>query len=469
MNLKCEADMPANKYDLAVINGLLVNGQGVSRGDILISGGKVAEIAPAGSGAEADRVMDAGSKYILPGIIDAHLHPVYADHMDTLSRAAATEGVTCLIPYVGAVKAWGQEGGLIESLDAFIKESEETSLVDFSLHCTVMQEDIKDMAGTVPALIQRGITSFKGFMAYAKRGMKLADRELLDLMGIIAGHGGLFAAHAENGDVIDYLEDHHIARGKEGPEFYPPTHPGICEAEAVFRLLSLAQVAGCPVYIPHISSALTLDVLRLFRGYGAPDFYAETCPHYLCLNDGLMKKYGSLAKMSPPLRKEVDNIALWRAVADGLIQVVASDHAASAQEKNEPIWDKVFQAPNGIPGMETMLKAMYGQGVNQGLITLPGLVRSLCENPARIFGLYPQKGVLEKGSDADLVIFDPSAPYEVTKRHPELNIEYTIFEGMKGLGAPEATISRGEVIFENEKVCGQAGRGGFLAARPHNK
>ena len=461
--------MPADKYDLAVINGLMVNGEDVSRGDVMIADGKVAGGIPPGSDFQAERVIDAGGKYVLPGIIDAHLHPVYADRMDTLSRAAAREGVTTLIPYVGTVKAWGQEGGLVESLDAFIKEGEETSLVDFSLHCTIMQENMKDIAAIVPALVARGITSFKGFMAYAKRGMKLDDRELLDLMGVIAGHGGLFAAHAENGDVIDYLEDRCIARGQETPEYYPPTHPGICEAEAVFRLLSLAKVAGCPVYVPHISSALTLDVLELFYEYGSPLFYAETCPHYLCLNDGLMKKYGSLAKMSPPLRDGEDNEALWQAVADGLIQVVASDHAAGAKAKNEPVWDKVFQAPNGIPGMETMLKAVYGQGVNRGLLTMPGLVRALCENPARIFGLYPRKGVLVDGSDADLVIFDPAIPYEVAATHPDLNIEYSIFEGMKGLGAPMVTISRGEVIYENNEVRGEAGRGEFLAAAPHGK
>ena len=461
--------MPAKKYDLAVVNGLVASGEGVKQGDVMIAEGKIAGVVPAGSGFAAKRVMDARGKYILPGIIDAHLHPVYADRMDTLSRAAAAEGVTTLIPYVGAVKAWGQEGGLVESLDEFIGEGETTSLVDFGLHCTIMQEDMKDIAATVPALMDRGITSFKGFMAYAKRGMKLEDRELLDLMGIIARHGGLFAAHAENGDVIDYLEDRFIEQGREGPEFYPPSHPGICEAEAVFRLLSLAKVAGCPVYIPHISSALTLDVLELFKTYGAPKFYAETCPHYLCLQSDLMEKYGSLAKMSPPLRERKDNLALWQAVAKGLIQVVASDHAASSREKNEPVRDKVFKAPNGIPGMETMLKAMYGQGVNQGLVTLPALVRALCENPARIFGLHPRKGALKKSSDADLVIFDPAAPYEVIRQHPELNIDYTIFEGMKGLGAPVATISRGEVIFENGQVCAKAGRGEFLAARPHGK
>ena len=450
--------------DLALVNGLIVSGRGISHGDLLIKDGKVAGTVPAGQAPQAARVIDAGGAYVLPGIIDAHLHPVYADRMETLSRAAAREGVTTLIPYVGAVKAWGQEGGLVESLDAFIAEGERDSMVDFSLHCTMLQADMADAASTVPALIERGITSFKGFMAYKKRGMKLEDREILGLMGIIAKHGGLFAAHAENGDIIDYMEDYFVGRGEEAPRFYPPSHPNISEAEAIFRLLSLAQVAGCRIYIPHISTAEALEVLELFKKWGKPRFYSETCPHYLCLTDELMTKYGSIAKMSPPLRKKADNEALWRAVADGRIEVLASDHAGSHSDKNQPIWEHIFNAPNGIPGTETLFKAAMQHGVNQGRITLPRLVKVLAENPARIFGLYPQKGNLEPGADADLIILDTAADFEVPKQHPELKVDYSIYEGMRGSGVPRLTMQRGRVLYADGEIIGSAGQGGFLAA-----
>jgi dihydropyrimidinase len=460
----------ANKsIDIAVCNGLIVSGGGIERRDLLISGGKVAGTAQPGADYQAARTIDAAGKYLLPGIIDAHLHPVYADRMDTLSRAAAREGITTLIPYVGAVKAWGQEGGLIDSLDAFIAEGERDSVVDFSLHCTMMQADMEEAGHTVPALIERGITSFKGFMAYAKRGMKLEDRQLLDLMAIIAKHGGLFAAHAENGDIIDYMEDHYTAKAQEAPQYYPPSHPHISEAEAIFRLLSLAQVAGGPIYIPHISTAQSLDVVTLFKKYGKPRFYTETCPHYLCLNAELMERYGSLAKMAPPLRTNADNEALWSAVTDGRIEVVASDHAGSSAIKNEPLWEKVFAAPNGIPGTESLFKMMYQQGVNRGRITLPGLVRVLCENPARIFGLYPQKGSLEIGADADLMILDPAQSFTIPKQHPELKVDYSMYEGMTGMGTPVLTMQRGQVIFADGEIAAKPGQGSFLAAKTHKQ
>jgi dihydropyrimidinase len=457
--------MSNNIKELAVINGLVVSSRDISYADVVISGGKVGSVQPCGNIPQGMPAIDAKGAYVLPGIIDAHLHPVYADRIDTLSRAASREGVTTLIPYVGAVKAWGQEGGLVESLDAFIQEGEAMSLIDFSLHCTMMQADMAEAAATVPALIERGITSFKGFMAYAKRGMKLEDRELLDLMSIIAGHGGLFAAHAENGDIIDYMEDFFIAKGQEEPKYYPPSHPNISEAEAVFRLLSLAQVTGCTIYVPHISTAEALEVLKLFKNWGAPRFYTETCPHYLCLDDELMDKYGSLAKMSPPLRKEADARALWDAVSDGRIQVVASDHAGSSAEKNQPQWEHIFNAPNGIPGMEVLLKTMWQQGVNQGRLNLPGLVRVLSENPARIFGLYPQKGALEPGSDADLIIMGGAEAFEVPRQHPDLKVDYSIFEGFKGIGAPRLTMQRGQVIYQDGEITGKAGQGCFLAAK----
>jgi dihydropyrimidinase len=459
--------MAFGPIDMAITNGLIVSSREVISGDVLISGGVVAGIVPQGSDYQAESKLDAEGKYILPGIIDAHLHPVYADRMDTLSMAAAREGITTLIPYVGAVKAWGQEGGLVESLDEFIAEGQRDSVVDFSLHCTLMQADVADAARTIPRLIERGITSFKGFMAYAKRGMKLEDSEMLRLMTIIGGHGGLFAAHAENGDIIDYLEERFIGQGNQSPEYYPPSHPHASEAEAIFRLLTLAQVAGCPVYIPHISTAESLEVLRLFKGWGAPRFYSETCPHYLCLTAELMAKYGSLAKMAPPLRGQEDNEALWRAVAEGRIDVVASDHAGSHSDQNQPQWDKIFSAPNGIPGTESLFKVVYDQGVNQGRLTLPALVRVLCENPARIFGHYPQKGALVPGADADLIILDPAEPFTLPQQHQDLNVDYSLFEGDQGLGQVTMTMQRGSVLFADGKVQARAGQGTFLAAQRH--
>ena len=271
--------MNAEKIDIAIVNGRVVDSHSITAADVLIKDGCIAAIETPGTHHNGGRIIDAAGNYVLPGIIDAHLHPVYADRIDTLSRAAVCEGVTTLIPYIGAVKAWGQSGGLLGAIENFIVEGESTSLVDFSLHCTLMQDDMADIEETIPQMIERGIISFKTFMAYAKRGMKLEDGELLRLMSVVARHGGLMAAHAENGDIIDFMEEKLIGQGQQTPDFYPQSHPNLSEAEAVFRLLTLAQAASCPIYVPHISTAETLEVLSLFEKWRAVEFYVETCPH----------------------------------------------------------------------------------------------------------------------------------------------------------------------------------------------
>lgn len=351
------------KADKAISGGLIVTGGKVTPATVLITGEKISAVIDSSSPFEAKETIAVDGKYVLPGIIDGHLHSVYIDRIDSLSRAAATEGITTLIPYVGSVKAWGVDKPLTEAMKDFIKEGEDTSTVDFSLHCTLLAGDVEDCYETIPAMIGLGIVSFKVFMAYRKRGMMLEDEQLLKIMTVVARHQGLLAAHAENGALIDYMEEYFTDRGEEHPIYYGPSHPELSEAEAVFRFLSLARTAGCEVYLPHLSTAKALDVVRLFKSWQGQKFYTETCPHYLLLNDTTFEKRGCVAKMSPPLRKPVDQEALWGAVADGLIDVVASDHAGSHSSKKLPQWDKVFSAPNGVPGMECLVPLMLREGM----------------------------------------------------------------------------------------------------------
>jgi dihydropyrimidinase len=460
--------MGNQKIDIAIVNGKVVSSHSITTADVLINDGRISAIETPGVQRNAVRIIDAAGNFVLPGIIDAHLHPVYADRIDTLSRAAACEGVTTLIPYIGAVKAWGQSGGLIGAIDNFIAEGESTSLVDFSLHCTLMQDDMADIEENIPQMIDRGIVSFKAFMAYAKRGMKLEDGELLRLMSVVARHGGLMAAHAENGDIIDFMEAKLIGKGQQTPEFYPQSHPNLSEAEAVFRLLTLAQTAACPIYVPHISTAETLEVLDLFQKWQAVEFYVESCPHYLSLTEEVMAQRGTIAKMAPPLRRQRDIDALWQAVADGRIQVIGSDAAGSNTAANEPLRDQVFKAPNGIPGLETLLKIVYQTGVKDNRITLPQMVAQLSENPAKIFGLYPRKGILQPGADADLVIFDPNYEFSIKDTHPELNVDFSLYAGRQGQGAPILTMQRGEILFEDKQIKAQPGQGQYLPAAREN-
>ena len=455
--------------DIVIRGGNLVNSHGIDSMDLYIKDGLIDAIEPVGTARACRREIDAIGQFVLPGFIDAHLHPVYADKMDTLSRAAASEGITTLIPYIGAVKAWGQSKGLLETIDEFIETSESSSIVDFSIHCTLLQDDIKDISRSIPLLIERGIVSFKAFMAYSKRGMMLEEPELIRMMKLIAKHQGILAAHAENGAIIDYLEEHYQSQGLDSPDYIAKSHPNLSEAEAIFRLLTLGATTKCPIYIPHISCAESIEVVEMFKRWNQVKFYVETCPHYLTLTDDVFNDMGTPAKMSPPLRKPKDIDVLWNAVASGLIDVIASDAAGHMQSANEPLHEKVFNAPNGIPGMESLVKVIYEEGVNHQKISLPAMVKQMCENPARIFGLYPQKGVLELRSDADIVIFNPNSHYTIPPRNPHLNVDYSMYDGREGTGMVQTTILRGEIIMDKGKlsetgISGQFVRGQKLKA-----
>ncbi|MBT3747501.1 MAG: amidohydrolase family protein [Bacteroidetes bacterium] len=448
--------------------GNLVSSRGMDRMNLYIKDGIIDTIEPEGAVRPARQEIDATGNYVLPGFIDAHLHPVYADTMDTLSRAAASEGITTLIPYIGAVKAWGQSKGLLDTIDEFIETTESSSLVDFSIHCTLLQDDIKDISQTIPLLIERGIVSFKAFMAYSKRGMMLEDPELIRIMELIGQYKGILAAHAENGVIIDYLEAYYQSQGLDTPEYIAKSHPNLSEAEAIFRLLTLGATTSCPIYIPHISCAESIEVVKMFKRWGQPSFYTETCPHYLTLTDDIFNKMGTIAKMSPPVRKQKDIDILWKAVGDGVIDVIASDAAGHMQASNAPFREKVFSAPNGIPGTESLIKVIYEEGVNQQKTSLPVMVQQMCENPSRIFGLYPQKGVLKVGSDADLVIINPETPYTIPPKNPHLNVDYSMYGGRKGTGIVQTTILRGDIIMNKAELTETGNTGRFVPAQKIN-
>jgi dihydropyrimidinase len=455
--------MTAGTADTAIKGGVLVSGKGMNRADLFIKDGLVDGIEPAGGTRLAKKVIDASGRLVLPGIIDVHLHPVYADRIGGVSVSGAHGGVTTLIPYIGAVKSWGGGDGALDVMKNFIEEGERDSVVDFALHCVLIHDDVETADTLIPEAIKLGVTSFKGFMAYSRRGMKLEDGELMRIMEIIAANGGLFATHAENGAMIDFLVDRFIAQGKTTPEYYLQGHPKIAETEAVFRILGLAKALKCPIYLPHLSAWESLDVVRMFREWGESEVYAETCVHYLTLTDDELKKRGGLAKVGPPLRQQKDVEEMWRAVDEGVIDVIATDAVGYMMKDRGPIWDNIFEVPFGLPGIESLLTVTYDEGVNKGRTTLPKLVKSMTETPARIFGLYPKKGVLEPGSDADVVIFDPTVPHVITAENQHLNADYTMHEGRQCLGAPTVVMQRGEILIEGGELKANPGRGSFLA------
>jgi dihydropyrimidinase len=430
--------------------GLVVATGGVRRADILVEGESIARVEERLPDS-ADRVIDASSRYVLPGAIDVHVHPVYLDDLSDSSISAAFGGVTTLIHF-----AYAKPGqGLGETLARFREEGEAGSVLDFALHGGLF--DAEAQAGEIPEAIAQGVTSFKMFMTYAKLGWMTDDYQLMRVLDILGRAGGMGMVHAENGLATDYLQDRFIDEERDAMEAFVDTRPAILEAEAVHRAIAMAQVACCPLYIPHVSARLALDEItrakmRGFRVYG------ETCPQYLNLTNDDLLRQGPLLKIGPPLRSEEDRNALWRGLAEGSIDTVASDHAP----KGKRIDDDFFAAPYGSPQVETMLPLLFHGSVAEGRMTLSRLVRVMCENPARLFGMYPKKGALEVGSDADLVIVDPEAAWTISHATQHSNAPYTAYEGRKVLGRPILTMQRGEVVVENGKMKGRRGGGRFL-------
>jgi dihydropyrimidinase len=452
------------KWDAVVTNGTVVDRGRTGRMDLRIKDGRVESQAPAGgSYPPGIPVIDAAGKLVLPGIIDAHNHPVYADRIGAFSKAALSGGITTLVPYVGSVKAWNLAGGLVDAIKGFIDEAQRESVIDFSVHATLTQNVMDEAAAAIPVLLGMGIMSYKVFTAYKQRGMKLEDEEILAIMSRLSEAGGLLAVHAENDATISHLEHKAVSEGRLAPVHYPPTHPDICEAEALFRVLSLAEVTGCAMYLPHLSAGRSLEVVRMFRRWGRlRALFTETCPHYLTLTDAALASFGNLAKMSPPLRTPDDIAALWEGLAAGEIDVIGSDATGHPVRNKAPLHDQTFAAPYGTADVDNLVALVFDEGVAKGRIPITTLVKTMCEMPARIFGLYPRKGHLGPGADADLLIVDPAVERTLPGRNPHLKTDYSLYAGRRCAGSPVLAMQRGRVVMRDGTVLSEPGAGRFL-------
>ena len=333
------------------------------------------------------------------------------------------------------------------------------------------------MDDQVPELIGMGVISFKMFMTYPRRGMMMPDDKMLRAMALASQDGGVAMVHAENGYCIDYLVDGFTAEGKTSREYYAPSQPRILEVEAATRAASYASVSECPLYIVHLSAREVLDVVARFKSDGLR-LYGETCPQYLDLTNQAVLDHGALAKIGPPLREREDNEAMWRGIASYLIDTVGSDfvglnkaqkfsggQSVGAVEDRTDVDESasIFYASFGGNWAEQMLPVVYEEGVNGGRITLCRLVQVMCENPAKIFGLYPKKGSLQPGSDADIVLFDPSVRHTLSAEAQHCKADFTIFESKEVLGKPVLSMQRGDIVIEDGELKRPAGRARFLA------
>lgn len=437
--------------DLAITNGLVVADGRIMAADIGIRGEQIAEVAPSGT-LEASRVLDAAGKYVFPGIIDAHVHPIYLDDKYQTSVSAAFGGVTSMIHYA-YVKP---NETIVPTLEKFRDDGLHNSLLDFGMHAGLF--DVERQLQDVPAAFRMGVTSFKVFMTYAKLKWMTDDYWMTALMDVVGQERGLVHVHCENGLATDYLEDKYNRAELDSKKMFTAMRPALLEAEATNRAISIAQVMNCAVYIVHNSATENLDPLRRAKAKGWR-VIGETCPQYLALTDETTQRLGALAKIGPPLRAAHDNEALWQGLAEGAITTIGSDHAP--KEKT----DNFFASQYGAPHIETMLPVCYDLAVNHGKLPLPRLIAAMSETPARTFGLYPQKGAIQVGSDADLVLFHPTKTWTISNANQHSNAGFTLYQGRQVTGAVETTIRRGSIIVENGELRADRGHARFLATQ----
>ena len=443
----------AEKVNIVIKNGMLVYPEKMIMGDVGLASGKIAVIGKPGK-LKGEQVIDAEGCYVFPGLVDMHTHPVYLDSIEGTAHTGAWGGITTVVHYAYAKPGQKQ----LKIIQEWKKEGNESSCIDFALHGGFF--DTLKQSDELADCFKEGVTSYKMFIAYVKQGLFTNDYALVKAMDAIGRLGGMASIHAENGLVIDYIQDKLLAEKANFAERFLEISPDLAEAEAVFRVVYLARLMKCPVYIPHVSSAETVDVIRFLRAKGVRAFF-ETCPHYLALTWNALKKNGPLGKIGPAIKTQKDQDALWAGIREGLFDTFGSDHAPKDKKPD----DDFFKAPYGGPGIETMLPVIWQEGVNRGRIAPSDVVRMLSENPARIMGLFPRKGRIQAGSDGDLVIFDPRESWTIKTANLHTNCKYTLYEGKEILGRVKTVISRGKPVIESGQFTGSKKHGKFLATR----
>ena len=453
-------------FDLVIHDGLLITSAETFQADLGITAGKIAEIGHKLSGA---KMIDASELYVLPGAVDPHVHiemPVgktrSSDDWFTGTRAAAHGGTTTVIDFVEAAP----QQSLVDALAARKSLAEKQAVVDYAFHMTLSDAN-ENTLEEIPAVIDAGVTSFKTYTTY--EDFRLSDGEFLRVLKAVSAHKGLVIVHAENDSIIKHCTQELLDSGNEAPQFHPFSRPAIAEGEAVGRILSLAEVVDAPVYIVHISSAIGAEALANAQ-LRKQNALGETCVQYLLLTEDEYQRSGfEAAKFvcQPPLRTSGDCAALWEALSDGSIQTIGTDHCPFNFVGQKDLGRERFtEIPGGLPGIESRLSLVYSYGVSKGLISLNQWVSQCCTNPAVIFGLYPQKGALLPGADADIVLFDPAMKKTLSQKMLHENVDYTPYEGFQLQGYPVKTLLRGEVLIDGGKALKIKGKGKYLKCGP---
>jgi len=457
------------EYDLVIRNARVATAADTTSCDIGISAGRIAALArglPKGP-----KEIDAGGRNVLPGGVDGHCHldqpmpaPMkMADDFESGTRSAACGGTTTVIPFAAQQKGHS----LRAAVQDYHRRADGKACIDYAFHLIVTDPTEQVLTGELPALIREGYTSFKIYMTYDD--LKLGDGQILDVLEVARAHGAMAMIHAENSECIEWLTRRLERAGKTAPRFHADSRPMLVEREATHRAIALSELVDVPILIVHVSGREAVEQIRWAHAHGLR-IHAETCPQYLFLTAdalGLDGYQGAKCVCSPPPRDKANQRVIWDALLDGLFTVFSSDHAPFRYE--DPHGKKLggrevaFRyIPNGIPGIETRLPLLFSEGVLQGRLSANRFVELTATNPAKLYGLYPRKGTIAVGGDADLVIWDETRELTIGNEMLHHAVDYTPYEGMRIRGWPALTLSRGEVVWEGGQFLGRPGRGEFL-------
>ena len=453
-------------FDTIIKNGSVVTATDTYVADIAIANGKITAVGTDLPAQNATKILEASGKLILPGGIDVHTHldmpfggTTSADDFETGTRAAAFGGTTTLIDF--AIQYKGQP--LRQAFDTWMNKAASKATCDYAFHCIVTDVSGGQLS-EMNDLVHEGVTSFKLFMAYPGVFM-LDDGSIFKALQTTSKNGGMVCMHAENGSAIDVIVQQALAEGKRAPKYHALTRPTTAEAEAVGRAIALAEMAGAPIYIVHLSCHDALEKIREARDRGLP-VYAETCPQYLYLSLENMDApgfEGAKYVFTPPLREKWNQEKLWSGLKHDHLQVVSTDHCPFCfKEQKEMGRDDFTKIPNGGPGVEHRMSLIYSGGVASGRFSANRFVELVSTAPAKLFGLYPRKGTIAVGSDADLVIFDPNRKHTISAKTHHMRVDYSMFEGIQVTGMPDVVLSRGRIVVDGENFLGRAGQGQFL-------
>jgi dihydropyrimidinase len=450
---------------ILIRGGTIVTATDQYVGDVLVEDERITTIGVSLDIA-ADRVIEASGKYVLPGGIDCHTHldmpfggTTSADDFESGTIAAAFGGTTSVVDF--AIQYKGQT--LHHAWETWMRKAEGRAAIDYGFHM-IITELTDQVECEMDDLVRQGVTSFKLFMAYPGVFM-LDDATIFRALLRTGKNGGTICMHAENGGVIDVLVRKALAEGHTAPKYHALTRPARAEAEATHRAIAMAEIADVPVYIVHLSAAEALEMVTEARDRGLPA-YAETCPQYLFLSYDNYEEpgfEGAKYVMSPPLRPKDAQNRLWRGLAFNDLQAISTDHCPFCMKEQKTLGtDDFSKIPNGAPGIETRMSLVYDGGVRTGRIPLNRFVELTSTSPAKIFGLFPRKGTIAPGSDADIVIFDPNRTSTLSARTLHMKVDYNPYEGRQVTGVTETVLSRGRVIIDNGTFTGRAGGGNFL-------